>query len=163
VTRSIAANAHRTPPFCAVDSQSILRMASSVTVTGFLCVWTLALGGVAEPTRSHPWLFLSAEHIARSRAAMAADDCWARIAARIRERAESTQPADLPPLERGWWNETRHQPWSGPYPLINQHTGKVPRAWARLAHDCATAAALLILFILSPSMRFPSNHARTGD
>jgi hypothetical protein len=73
---------------------------------------------------------------------MAADETFARIARDIRDRAEASNVADLAPLERTWWDEARHQPWSQTYPIINHHTGKVPREWARLANDCARAAAL---------------------
>lgn len=111
-----------------------------MTSVAWACLVVLA--GINEQSRNHPWLFMNEANIARAREAMATDEMFARIGHDLRDRAAAAELGDLPPLERAWWDEARHRPWSDTYPVINHHTGKVPREWARLANDCARAAML---------------------
>ena len=108
-------------------------MNASMLVLGALVL------GVGSESSGHPWLFMTPDTVDRARTAMETDRVFTNLAEGIRERAENAAIGDLPELERAWWEEAREMPWAETYPIINHHTGKVPREWAQAANDCARA------------------------
>ncbi len=90
----------------------------------------------------HPFLFLNAADVARAKASLRKNDALAKNAKAQRDRALNARLEDLPAFETEWWETDRDKPWAEIYPAINHHTGEVPRAWARVAQDCAEAGLL---------------------
>ncbi|MCL5271516.1 MAG: alginate lyase family protein [bacterium] len=92
--------------------------------------------------RPHPFLFLTASDVERARMNMKKDATLAAAARELLDIAQSGKPADLPPLEREWWEIAKKKSWGDIYPEVNKHTGQVPRQWAGLAVACARASLL---------------------
>ncbi|HID76318.1 MAG TPA: hypothetical protein EYP56_10020 [Planctomycetaceae bacterium] len=113
-----------------------------------LCVALLAAvqreaGGAAAVHRPHhPWLFLTAADVQRVHQAVRTNAQFARWAEELVARAESADEAELPSLDRAWWDAERGKPWRDTYPAVFQHTWLDPYAWADLARTCAYANML---------------------
>ena len=93
--------------------------------------------------RRHPFLLVTREGLARTRAAITANPQISALADVLVERSRSAKPEDLPPLERKWWDELKSRPWAETYGPIWHHTGVVPLTWTRMAQDKARAAVLV--------------------
>ena len=92
--------------------------------------------------RSHPFLLLTPDDVERARLGVGANPAFADWARQLLERANRGGVAELPSLERAWWQEAKAKPWQDTYPDIFHHTYTVPGLWADLARDCAQAACL---------------------
>lgn len=101
----------------------------------------LSMALMTAPGREHPFLFLTAEDVARARDNVARDPAFAALAAELRTSANADEHA-LPALERDWWEADRHKPWKDTYPQIFHHTMIAPSRWAQLAQDCARSHLL---------------------
>lgn len=106
-------------------------------------VLSMATIGESQMTdRAHPFLFLTAADVARARESVEQNGALADLARAQRDRALAAKVSDLPAFETDWWTTDQHKPWGETYPVINHHTGEVPRAWARVAQDCAQTSLL---------------------
>jgi len=99
----------------------------------------ILLGAPSPAGDAHPRVFLTAADVARVQKAVATRPDFARWAEQLVRRAETAKIADLPPLERAWWEKDRSKPWRDTYPQVFHHTWIVPERWAELARDCARA------------------------
>jgi len=98
--------------------------------------------------RPHPFLFVSAEEIARARERIERDPkaraAWERMLA----RGEKDLAVALPKFETAWWSEAKKKPWGKIYPQIARHTFFIP------APPMAAARRLALLGLLSGRERF---------
>ncbi len=99
------------------------------------------LGLRSVQAADRPGVFVTHDDIARVRqgAATAAGGRWAD---ELIKQAESIQLAELPRLERVWWETARTKPWQEIYPEVFHHTWIVPGRWAAAARKCAWAGVL---------------------
>jgi hypothetical protein len=95
-----------------------------------------------ELGNTHRRVFATVEDVAQVRQAIASNVTWQVWADELVAAAEAYDLADLPPIDRSWWDEACDQPWSDTYPQVFHHTWVVPQRWARLAKDCAWSGAL---------------------
>ncbi len=93
--------------------------------------------------RTHPFLLITREGLARTRAAIDANPRISALADALVQRARSAKPETLPPLEKEWWEQIKSRPWTETYGPIWHHTGVVPLLWTSMARDKARASALV--------------------
>lgn len=89
---------------------------------------------------NHPFLFLSAEDLARARRGVESNPEFARMARELARQAAEQDVADLPLLDPAWWHSLTNKPWRDCYPENYEHTLARPLRWAVLARDCARAS-----------------------
>ncbi len=111
-------------------------MSNLVLAVGLLLTVTLK----TSAEKPHPRVFLTRSDVERVRKAVAADAAFARWADDLAGHAAAEKIADLPPLERTWWETDRKRPWLETYPQIWHHTMVVSLRWADLARRCARAS-----------------------
>lgn len=94
------------------------------------------------PEQTHPRFFLTASDVTRARQAVGTNEQFARRVEDLTTRAKSANVAELPSLDRDWWESSREKPWAETYQQVFRHTWLNPYDWADLARTCAYANLL---------------------
>lgn len=102
-----------------------------------------------EPVaRTHPFLFVAADEVRRTREKIQRDRDARATFARLAAQGEKDLAIALPTFETDWWREARKKPWRDTYQEIYHHTMSVP------APAMAAARRLAQLALLSDDERF---------